>query len=66
MMGMVQELERAQLVVKLEDCWCRTLLYADNIVLVADSRMELQTWFKRIDEMEDKFNSRKSKILVVG
>ena len=38
-----EELERALLRVKLEDNWCGTLIYADDIVLVADSRMELQT-----------------------
>ena len=37
LMGMVEELERAQLVVKLEDCWCGALIYADDIVLIADS-----------------------------
>ena len=43
MMGMVEELERAQLGVKLEDHLGGALLYADDIVLVADSEMELQT-----------------------
>ena len=36
MMGMVEELERAQLGVKLEDRWCEALVYLDNVVLVAD------------------------------
>ena len=43
MMAMVVELERAQLGVKLEDCSCGSLLYTDNIVLVADSGMVLPT-----------------------
>ena len=30
LMGMVEELERAQLGVKLEDHWCRDLMYADH------------------------------------
>ena len=39
MMGMVEELERAQLGVKLEDRWYGDLMYADDSVLVADSGM---------------------------
>ena len=34
---MVEELERAQLGVLLEDHWCGALMYVDGIVLVADS-----------------------------
>ena len=41
MVGMAEELERAQLVVELEVCWCRALMYAD-VVLVVDSGAELQ------------------------
>ena len=33
MIGIVEELQRAQLGVKLEECWCRALMYADDIVL---------------------------------
>ena len=43
MMGMVEEVERAQLRVKLEKHWRGALMYAANIVLVADSGIELQT-----------------------
>ena len=43
MMGMAEELERARLGVKLEDRWCGALLNVDDIVLVADLRMKLQT-----------------------
>ena len=41
-MEMAEDLERAQLEVKLEGCWCRGLMYADNVVLVADPGAELQ------------------------
>ena len=37
MMVMVEELERAQLGVKLEDRWCGALMCVDYIVLMADS-----------------------------
>ena len=40
-MGMVEELARAQLGVKLEERWRWALMYADDIALVADSGMEL-------------------------
>ena len=40
---MVEELERAQLGVKLEGHWCGALIYVDDIVLVVDSGMELPT-----------------------
>ena len=33
---------------RLEDSWCGALMYADDIVLVADSGMELQTILKVI------------------
>ena len=65
MMGMVEELERAQLGVKLEEHWCGALIYADDIVLVADSGMELQTMLEVVQayvmRWRMKFNSRKSK-----
>ena len=38
---MAEELERAQLGVILEG-WCGALMYADEVVLVADSGAELQ------------------------
>ena len=37
LMGIEEELERAQLGIKLEKCWCGALMYADDVVLVADS-----------------------------
>ena len=42
LMGMAEELERAQLEVKLDGCWCRALMYAYDVILVADSGAELQ------------------------
>ena len=42
LMEMAEELERAQLGDKLEGCWYGTLLYADDVVLVANSRAKLQ------------------------
>ena len=70
MMGMVEELERAQLGVKLEERCCGTLMYVDDIVLVVDSGMELQTMLEVVQayvmRWRMKFNSRKSKIMVVG
>ena len=35
-MGIMEELERAQPGVKLGECWSGALMYADDIVLVAD------------------------------
>ena len=61
---MVEELEKAQLGVKLEDLWCGALMYVDDIVLVADSGMELQTMLEVVQayvmRWRMNFNSRKS------
>ena len=68
MMGMVEELERAQLGFKLEDHLWWALMYTDDIVLVADLRMELQTMLEVVQAYVmrwRKINSRKSKIMVV-
>ena len=47
-----------------------TLMYADDIVLVADSGMELQTMLEVIQaylmKWKLKFNNRKSKLMEVG
>ena len=48
-MGMAEELEGAQLGVKLEGCWCGALRYADDVVLVAGPGAELQA---RLDVVE--------------
>ena len=46
-------------------------IYVDGIVLVADSRMELQTMLEMVQALyvmrwRMKFNSKKNKIMVVG
>ena len=41
-MGMVEELERENIGVKVSGVWCGALLYADDIVLIAESGEELQ------------------------
>ena len=52
MMGMVEELERPQIGVKLKDHWCGALMYAeDDIVLVADSGIELLTMLEVVQGM---------------
>ena len=51
MMGMLMELESAQLWGKLEVCWCGSLKYADDIALVADSGWRCRLcwrWLKRM------------------
>ena len=66
MMGIVEELERVQLGIKLDDCWRGAHMYADNIMLVADSGMELQTALEvvlaYVMRWKMKFNRRKSKV----
>ena len=63
-------MERVQLGVKLEVRWCGVLMYADNIMLVADSGMYPQTMLEVVEayvmRWRMKFTSRKSKIKVVG
>ena len=67
---MAEESERAQLGVKLEGCWCGALMCADDVVLVADSGPELQAILDVVEayvsRWKMKFNSRKSKVMVVG
>ena len=62
MMGMVEELERAQLGVKFEDHWYGTLMYMDDIMLVADLGMELLNMLEVVQpyvmKWRMKFNSR--------
>ena len=41
-MGMVEELERESLGVKVAGVWCGALLHADDIVLIAEAGEELQ------------------------
>ena len=69
MMGMAEELESAQLEV-VRGLFVWALMYADDIMLMADSGMELQTMLEVVQvyvmRWRMKFNNRKSKIMVVG
>ena len=69
-MGMVEELEKKGVGVKVDGMWCGALLYADDIVLIADSSAELQKMLDVVGGYANKwkfrFNVRKSKVLVVG
>ena len=69
-MGMVEELEDSGLGVKEEEEWCGALLYADDIVLLAESPDELQRMLDTVGEYAEEwrftFNAVKSKTMVVG
>ena len=69
-MGMVEELEDRGLGVKEEEEWCGALLYADDIVLLAESPDELQRMLDTVGEYAEEwrftFNAVKSKTMVVG
>ena len=64
-MGMVEELEDSGLGVKEEEVWCGALLYADDIVLLAESPDELQRMLDTVGEYAEEwrftFNAVKSK-----
>ena len=66
----MEGLERAQLGVNLEECWYEAPMYVDSIALVAYTGIELQTMLEVVQayvmRWRMKFNSRKSKIMVVG
>ncbi len=68
-MGMVEKLEEGDLGVKEGEEWCGALLYADDIVLLAESPKELQrmldTMGQYAEEWRFTFNARKSKSMVV-
>ena len=68
-MGMVEELERESLGVKVSGVWCGTLLYADDIVLIAETGEELQKMLDMVGRYAEvwkfRFNARKSKVMVV-
>ena len=52
---------------ELEGCWCGALMYADDLVLVADSGTSLLNVVEPyVSKWKMKFNSRKSKVMVVG
>ena len=69
-MGMVEELERENLGVKVSGVWCGALLYADDIVLIAESGEELQKMLDMVGRYAElwkfRFNAKKSKVMVVG
>ncbi len=69
-MRVAEKLERDQIGVKLEGCWCGPLMYADDVVPVADSEAELQAMLDVVEayvsRRKMKFNSRKCKVMVVG
>ena len=69
-MGMVEELERESLGVKVSGVWCGALLYADDIVLIAETGEELQKMLDMVGRYAEvwkfRFNARKSKVMVVG
>ena len=66
-MGMIEELQKEGLGVKIEGIWCGGLLYADGIVLIADSGEELQNVVQEYaKQWRFKFNARKSKSMVIG
>ena len=69
-MGMVEELEDSGLGVKEEEVWRGALLYADDIVLLAESPDELQRMLDTVGEYAEEwrftFNAVKSKTMVVG
>ena len=69
-MGMVEKLEEEGLGVKQGDYWCGALLYADDVVLLAESPDELQKMLDMMgqyaEEWKFSFNASKSKTMVVG
>ena len=69
-MGMVEELERENLGVKVSGVWCGASIYADDIVLIAESGEELQKMLDMVGRYAElwkfRFNARKSKVMVVG
>ncbi len=69
-MGMLEELEREELGVKMDGMWCGALLYADDIVLLAEMAAELQKMLDAIGRYAERwrfdFNALKSKTMVIG
>ena len=65
LMGMAEELERAQLGVKLEGCWCGTLMNANEVVLMADSGAELQAVLYVAGAYVLRWKMKFSKVMVV-
>ena len=71
-MGMVEELERENLGMKLSGVLCGALLYVDNLVLIAESGEELQKMLDMVGRYAQMwkfrliFNAKQSKVMVVG
>ncbi len=69
-MGMMEQLEEGEMGLKVEGVLCGGLMYADDIVLMADTADELQRMLHRVgryaEQWKFKFNARKSKTMVVG
>ena len=69
-MGMMEQLEDKRLGVKMDGTWCGGLMYADDIVLMAESSAELQEMLDMVGSYAQRwkfrFNARKSKTMVVG
>ena len=69
-MGMVEKLEEEGLGVKEGDYRCGALLYADDVVLLAEAPDELQKMLDMVgqyaEEWKFSFNASKSKSMVVG
>ena len=68
-MGMIEKLEEG-LGVKEGDYWCEALLYADDVVLLAEFPDELQKMLDMMgqytEEWKFSFNASKSKTMAVG
>ena len=69
-MDMMKQLEEKGLGVKMDGIWCGGLMYADDIVLLAETGDELQGMLDVVghyaQEWKFRFNARKSKTMVVG
>ena len=69
-MDMMKQLEKRGLGVIMDGTWCGGLMYADDIVLLAETSAELQEMLDVVghytQEWRFRFNARKSKTMVVG
>ena len=69
-MDMMKQLEERGLGVIMDGTWCGGLMYADDIVLLAETGAELQEMLDVVghyaQEWRFRFNARKSKTMVVG
>ena len=69
-MDMMKQLEKRGLGVIMDGTWCRGLMYADDIVLLAETGAELQEMLDVVGHYAQEwrfcFNVQKSKTMVVG